>query len=61
MIFTSNLDIVDIQRCIIYHKCVLMRKNAQVRRDATFRRVNVKHLRDDGVLKFHSLLCSGYQ
>jgi len=61
MIFTSNLNIVNVQRCIIYHKCLFMRKNAQVRRDVTFSRVNVKYLRDDDVLKFYSLLCLGYQ
>jgi hypothetical protein len=60
MIFTCNLGIVNVQHCIIYHKSVFMRKNAQVRRDVTFRRVNVKRLRDDDVLKFHSLLCLGY-
>lgn len=61
MIFTCNLDIVKVQRCIIYHKCVFTRKNFQVRRDVTFSRFNVKRLRDDDVLNFHSLLCLGYQ
>jgi len=62
MIFTCNLDIVNVKLRIIYHKCVFMRKNAQIRRDVTFRTVNCKHVRDDDdVLKFHSLLYLGYQ